>query len=175
MAQTKHSGRPCGLLAKSGLVAAFLATAGVVADEQSAHADGTVRSWGFNDYGQCNTPINLGTCSSVAAAGYHTIALRSDGGVRCWGWNDYGQTNTPSDLGTCSSIAGGFYHSIAIRIDGNVRCWGAGTANTPSEPNFGQSIVPADLGPCSSIAGGGYHTIALRIDGSVFFAGIPTK
>ena len=54
-------------LTRTGLVAAFLATAGVVAVEQSAQADGIVRCWGMNTYGQCYTPADLGACSSVAA------------------------------------------------------------------------------------------------------------
>jgi hypothetical protein len=99
---------------RTELVAAYLAAAGAVGVEQSAHADGPVRCWGRNDYGQCNTPADLGPCSSVAGGFYHTIALRSDGGVRCWGRNYWGQCNTPADLGACSSIAGGGYHTIAI-------------------------------------------------------------
>jgi formylglycine-generating enzyme required for sulfatase activity len=159
MSQSNQSGRTSPLLTRSGLVAAFLATAGGVGLEQTACADGLVRCWGYNEYGQCNPPADLGPCSSVAGGGYHTIALRGDGGVRCWGKNDYGQCNPPADLGACSSIDGGAYHTIALRIDGGVRCWGR---------NYeGQCNTPADLGPCSSIAGGAYHTIALRSDGGV--------
>ena len=91
MAQSKHTGRTGPLLTKTGLVAAFLATAGVVAIEQSALAGGVVQCWGNNKFGQCNTPANLGECSSVAGGYGHTIALRIDGNVRCWGLNDYGQ------------------------------------------------------------------------------------
>jgi Thrombospondin type 3 repeat len=75
MNRSKHTGRTCGLLAKSGLVAAFLAggSAGMVA--QNAHADGFVRCWGNNAHGECNTPADLGSCSSVAGGFYHTIAI----------------------------------------------------------------------------------------------------
>jgi hypothetical protein len=118
-------------------------------------SDGGVRCWGDNRDGQCNTPADLGACSSVAGGAYHTIALRSDGGVRCWGLNNYGQCNTPADLGACSSIAGGNYHTIALRIDGGVRCWGAN--------GFGECNTPADLGACSSVAGGHSHTIAITL------------
>ena len=150
MNRSKHTGRTCGLLAKSGLVAAFLAGTGAGMVAQNAHADGFVRCWGRNTGGQCNTPADLGPCSSVAGGSSHTIALRSDGFVRCWGRNNDGQCNPPGDLGPCSSVAGGSYHTIALRIDGSVRCWG--------DNGSGQ---PAGLGPCSKIAGGGYHTIAL--------------
>ena len=133
-------------LTRTGLVAAFLATAGVVAVEQSADADGVVRCWGGNEYGLCNPPADLGPCSSVAGGHVHTIALRSDGGVRCWGDNNSGQCNTPADLGACSRIAGGLFHTIALQSDGGVRCWGYN--------DYGQCNPPADLGPCSSVAGG---------------------
>ena len=124
-----------------------------VLDVQYEETVGAVRCWGDNGYGQCNTPADLGVCSSVAGGGFHTIALRTDGGVRCWGWNNAGQCNTPADLGPCSSVAGGGAHTIALRSDGGVRCWGANDA--------GQCNTPADLGACASIAGGGFHTIAL--------------
>ena len=153
MRTTEYTGRTCPLLVRTGLVAAFLA-AGVVAGEQSACADGIVRCWGYNYYGQCDTPADLGPCSSVAGGSLYTIALRSDGGVRCWGLNYYGQCNTPADLGPCSSVAGGESHTIALRSDGGVRCWGNNT--------WGQCNTLADLTACSSIAGGTSHTIALE-------------
>ena len=159
MDRSKHTGRTGAHLTQTGLVAAFLVAAGVVAVEQSARADGIVRCWGDNSQGQCNTPADVGACSSVAGGFYHTIALRIDGGSRCWGRNDYGQCNTPADLGSCSSVAGGGWHTIALRTDGGVRCWGLN--------NYGQCYTPADLGPCSSVAGGGLNTIALRSDGGV--------
>ena len=125
-----------------------------VLDVQYEETVGAVRCWGDNGYGQCNTPADLGVCSSVAGGGFHTIALRTDGGVRCWGLNNSGQCNTPADLGPCSSVAGGGAHTIALRSDGGVRCWGLN--------NSGQCNTPADLGACSSVAGGGLHTIALN-------------
>jgi alpha-tubulin suppressor-like RCC1 family protein len=159
MAQSKHTGRTGPLLTQTGLVAAFLVAAGVVSVEQSARGDGAVRCWGWNERGQCNTPADLGACSSAAGGDFHSVALRIDGTVRCWGWNQLGQCDTPTDLGTCSSVAGGGSHTIALRSDGAVRCWGYN--------NWGQCNTPVDLGPCSSVAGGGSHTIALRSDGAV--------
>jgi hypothetical protein len=107
----------------------------------------------LNDYGQCNTPADLGACSSVAAGYRHSIALRSDASVRCWGQNYFGQCNPPADLGPCSSVAAGNYHTIALRSDGIVRCWGYN--------DLGQCNTPFDLGPCSSVAAGYGHTIAI--------------
>lgn len=179
MAHSKHTGRTCGLrleaLTQTGLVTAFLAAAGVVSLAQSSPADGLVQCWGSNDWGKCNPPKDLGTCLSVAAGSYHSIAVRIDGTVRCWGagttnsgsFPQWGQSIVPVDLGMCSSVSGGYGHTIALRIDGTVRCWGAGTTNTGSNYEYGQSIVPEDLGPCTSIAAGLMHSIAVRSDGSV--------
>ena len=118
MAQSRYTGRAYPLLAKSGLAAAFLAGTGAGMVAQTACADGLVRCWGGNWHGQCNTPADLGTCSSVAGgSGGYTIALRSNGIVRCWGQNVSGQCNTPADLGECSSVAGGWGHTIALRSE----------------------------------------------------------
>ena len=135
-------------LTRTGLVAAFLATAGVVSVEKSACADGPVRCWGWNDDGQCNTPADLGPCSSIAGGRDHTIALRIDGSVRCWG----ARTTVPADLGSCSSVAAGSSHSIALRSDGIVRCWG--------DNDYGQCNT---FGPSSSVGGGWAHTVSVAI------------
>ena len=33
---------------------------------------GTVRAWGWNDYGQCNIPTDLGSCTAIAGGDFHT-------------------------------------------------------------------------------------------------------
>jgi alpha-tubulin suppressor-like RCC1 family protein len=70
--------------------------------------DGSVRCWGYNDYGEVGDgsddtrllPVvvrNAGNTgplrgiSYVDAGAYHTCALRTDGGARCWGEADYGE------------------------------------------------------------------------------------
>ena len=81
MRTTEYTGRTCPLLVRTGLVAAFLA-AGVVAGEQSACADAIVRCWGYNYYGQCDTPVDLGPCSSVAgglSTPSHSEAMAASG------------------------------------------------------------------------------------------------
>ena len=118
-----------------------------------------MRAWGYNEYGQCYVPKDLGACSAVAAGIEHTVAIRQDGTVQAWGGNYFGQCNTPKDLGGCSAIAAGGYHTVALRHDGGVRAWGLNY--------YGQCYVPKDLGPCSAIAAGGAHTVALRRDGGV--------
>ena len=159
MAQSKHTGRTCVLLTRSGLVTAFLTGIGAAVAAESARADGNVHCWGKDSYGQCYVPSDLGACSSVAGTINHTVALQSTGRVRSWGLNWAGQCNTPPDLGMCTIVAGGADHSIALRADGIVQCWGS--------PSQGQCNTPPDLGTCISIAAGAHHTIALRADAMV--------
>jgi hypothetical protein len=118
-------------------------------------ADGTVRGWGDNYYGQATVPADLGPATAIAAGLLHSLAIRADGTVRGWGWNDYGQATVPADLGPATAIAAGYYHSLAIRADGTVRGWGSN--------DDGQATVPADLGPATAIAAGESHSLAIRV------------
>jgi hypothetical protein len=167
MDRSKHTGRTSPLLTRSGLVAAFLAGTGVGMVAQNAHADGIVRCWGQNNYGQCNTPADLGPCASVAGGGFHTIALRTDGGVRCWGegltntgsFPNYGQCNTPADLGPCSSIAGGRHHTIALTAPPPIDTDGDGrpdaTDNCPAIANPTQADCNSNgVGDVCEVAAG---------------------
>ncbi|WP_270170223.1 RCC1 domain-containing protein [Paenibacillus sp. SYP-B4298] len=121
--------------------------------------DGTVWSWGANDYGQLGdgttiqrrSPVQVkGLVSIVAvtASNNHTLALKSDGTVWSWGLNDSGQLgdgtttftrHTPVQVkgmgGTgyltdIVAIRTNNYHSVALKSDGTVWTWG--------KNNFGQ-------------------------------------
>src|SRR6266436_3024673 len=77
--------------------------------------DGTLWSWGSNNYGQLGIgstvdqwfPAQVSSMSNVAAAAAgtsHSLAAKADGTVWAWGYNAYGQlgdgttTPTPSRL-----------------------------------------------------------------------------
>ena len=110
--------RVCGVVALLSLaVADRTATAQAV-------RGGLVRAWGYNSYGQCNVPSDLGPCTKIDAGGNYygfTVAIRTDGIVRAWGYNGYGQCNVPGDLGACSDVvAGGSTYdgwTVAIQRD----------------------------------------------------------
>lgn len=116
------------------------------------HQDGTVSTWGYNDYGQLgnaapgthrNTPAQVGGVTDVTHvdAGWgHTVARRSDGTVLAWGWNAYGQLgdggrmDNPSpapvqetagvDLTGVAAVSAGFTHTVLRMDDGTVRAFG---------------------------------------------------
>ncbi len=130
----------------------------------AVRSDGQVVCWGFNDYGQCNVPADLGPCVAVAANGQavssgpgFTLALRVDGQVVAWGYNGAGQCNVPRGLGPCRQIAAGFKNSLVMKQDGTLAAWG--------QAEFGQCAVPP--GAFRKIAAGNYHGVGIAIDGSI--------
>ncbi|MES2923456.1 MAG: immunoglobulin domain-containing protein [Verrucomicrobiota bacterium] len=115
--------------------------------------DGSVVSWGryvyydyqYDEYGNLyynyyysydfgQTPVAAQSgITAIAAADYHTVALKNDGSVVAWGpsgilYDPY--TDTYSDY--------------------------------PS-PDYGQTTVPAGLSGVTALAAGGFHTVALVI------------
>ncbi|HMV67277.1 MAG TPA: hypothetical protein PKA64_10535, partial [Myxococcota bacterium] len=123
--------------------------------------DGSVKCWGYNNYGQLGyedttnrgtheremgdwlRPVNLGggTVVEVDAGRYHTCARFVDGRVKCWGYNGYGQ------LG-----------------QGNT------TQRGDEVGEMGAALAYANLGTgrkAVSLRSGEYHTCAALDDGSV--------
>ena len=113
--------------------------------------DGTLWSWGYNQFGQLgnfssgstasrSTPVTtlLGgnNWKSIASGYAYTVALKTDGTLWTWGENFNGQlgvndTTTRSTPVTTllggtnwKSIAGGYNHTVAIKTDGTLWCWG---------------------------------------------------
>ena len=123
--------------------------------------DGTLWSWGLNDYGQLglgdsggganrSSPVQIGNGTywkKVMQGESHTIAIRTDNTVWSWGWGGVGQLghgNTSnksspvqiSSLGTSDWIdcGTGRYHSLIINQAGQLWGWGV---------NYGQLGIPA--------------------------------
>ena len=130
MAQSKHTGRTSALLAKSGLVAAFLAGAGAGMVAQSAHADGIVRCWGRNNNGQCDTPPDLGACSSIAGGGYHTIAIAGPPPI------DTDGDGRPDSIDNCPAIAN------PLQADCNTNGIGDACELAAGAPDFNLDTIP---------------------------------
>ena len=122
-------------------------------------ANGKVRAWGENTYGQTNVPSDLSNIVAIAAAGNHNLALQSDGKVRAWGYSNNGLSNVPSNLSNVVAIAAGESHNLALQFDGTVRAWGFN--------GFGVLNVPLNLSNAVAIAAGTYQSLALQADGTV--------
>ena len=86
----------------------------VVASEASAQGLMTVKGWGENSAGQCNTPSDLTGVTQVACGNSHTYALKNDGTLVGWGLNSDGQTNTPSTATNVTQVACGYLHTYAL-------------------------------------------------------------
>jgi alpha-tubulin suppressor-like RCC1 family protein len=157
--------------------------------------DGTVRCWGYNNYGQLGngtttnslTPVSVsglgGTVSAIAAGTYHTLALMGDGTVKAWGNNGSGQLGngsyTSSSLpvtvsglsGQVTAIAAGYNFSLALLADGTVMAWGLNGSGQLGNGSYTTSPTPVAVGSlggvATAIAAGAYHGAALLSDGTV--------
>lgn len=155
--------------------------------------NGTLWAWGLNTDGQLgdgtttdrSSPVQVGTATnwvSVAAGGYHTVALRSDGTLWAWGRNIEGQlgdgTNTsrtsPTRIGTATnyvSIAVGSYHTVALRSDGTLWSWGPNIFGQLGDGTTTNRNSPVQVGSATNyigISAGHFHTVALRSNGTLW-------
>jgi cysteine-rich repeat protein len=125
-------------------------------------ADGHVKCWGYNPYGQ----LGAGMTDSLGDGPYEMGAYLPE-----------------VDLGaelTALQVEVGFHHGCALLENHRVKCWGyagtgsLGTGDTTSrgdEPyEMGDNLPEVDLGTdviVQQIAAGGYHTCAVLSDGRV--------
>ncbi|MCL2259352.1 MAG: hypothetical protein FWC18_05970 [Cystobacterineae bacterium] len=78
----------------------------IAAGPCALQANGTVRCWGSNTYGQATVPENLNAVAIVGGEIYN-CALQADSTVRCWGDNSIaGQTTVPANLNAIAIAAG---------------------------------------------------------------------
>ena len=116
-------------------------------------ADGVVWAWGSNSNKQLGNPSvttsfipypvkveGIDNVVSVAAGGYHSLAVKSDGTIWAWGYNNMGQLgdgtretravpvqvmlSSGNPLNNMSCVSAGTYHSVALSTDKNIYTWG---------------------------------------------------
>ncbi|RJQ52684.1 MAG: hypothetical protein C4521_09665, partial [Actinobacteria bacterium] len=155
-------------------------------------SDGTLWSWGRNDYGQLgdgtttdrNSPVQVEpgtTWLAVCAGDTHTVAIRGDGTVWAWGGNSYGQlgdgtvTNRaiPTQVGSATSwraIAAGVSHTIAVRADGTAWGWGRNNHGQLGDGTTTNRPAPVQIGGTGwmEVEAGYEHTVGLKGDGTVW-------
>jgi len=154
-------------------------------------ADGTVRCWGWNYYGQSGngdgiqyhiTPVTvsgINTAVAIDADGHHTCALLAEGTLKCWGSNFYGElgngtTNTAYTPATVSGINNaidvdsGRDFSCAVLADASAKCWGKGEYGSLGNGANNDSWVPvpvSEINSAISITAGALHACALLSNG----------
>lgn len=157
--------------------------------------NGTVRSWGYNQYGKLgigttvetsDVPVPVAGLSGVTAvsAGYfHALALLGNGTVMAWGNGDYGELGNGTIVNSyvpvpvqgltgVTAIAAGGIHSLALTSDGSVWAWGG---NEYGQLGLGERVthrtdVPVrvvGLSGVKAIAAGAFYNLALLSNGTV--------
>lgn len=127
-------------------------------------SDGTVWTWGSNQYGQLGdgtgsgsaTPVRVAGLSTVLAIGtgsYHVVALKSDGTLWAWGFNESGQLGDNSrvqrlapvqgpTLKGVTAIAAGVFHTVVRTTDGAVWSWGGNGSGQLGDGTFFDRPLP---------------------------------
>lgn len=166
-------------------------------------SDGTVKSCGLNNYGQCGTgdtispKLNISVISNLenvvqVATGYgHSLFLLSDGTVKSCGRNNHGQCGTGDTvspklalsvipgLTNVASVYAGQYHSGFILKDGSVIIIGmnnygqCGMGNTTS-PKLNLSPIP-NLSEVRQLSLDFEHSILLQKDSTVLYCGLNSQ
>ena len=157
--------------------------------------DGTLWTWGNNDYAQLGindagvtlyrtTPVTTfagGTNWKQVSCGYrHTVAIKTDGTLWTWGDNSFGQlgiNNTNTRCTPVTTFAGGtnwkqvgcgYYHTSAIKTDGTLWTWAQTLGNyTTSQSNTPVTTFAGGT-DWKQVAGGGGHTAAIKTDGTLW-------
>lgn len=155
--------------------------------------DGTLWSWGDNDYGQLGngstthstvqTQVGDETSwKSVTAGDNHTIALKHDGTLWSFGANNYGglgdgtttNSSIPVAVGTAAgweTVELGDWHSIALKDNGSLWAWGANHSGQLGDGTTSHKSSPVQIGnetDWESIASGRRHSVAVKSDGTLW-------
>ncbi len=148
------------------------------------------RVWGWNVYNQLGDGTTTGRTTavvnglpgveSVAAGGYHSLALAS-GTVWSWGLGHVGQlgrvaftSTTPAlvpGLSGVTALSGGLYHSVALKADGTVWSWGWNSSGQLGDGTTVDRSAPVKANGLTgvvAVAAGATHTLALKADGTVW-------
>src|SRR5262249_48514903 len=89
-------------------------------DSLALLSDGSVRAFGYNNYGQATAPPGLLNVVGIACGDYYDLALLNDGSVLGWGQNSSGQLNINPVATNIVAVAAGSQHSVALRANGTV-------------------------------------------------------
>ena len=162
--------------------------------------DGTVKSCGFNYYGQLGlgdtinrtTPTlipNLNNVKQVSCGSNHTLFLLNDGTVKSTGHNGYSQLGLGDtvtkfiptlipNLNNVKQIASGVDHTVFLLNDGTVKSCGSNDYGQLGLGDKGVKAAPtliSNLNNVKQVSCGQYHTLFLLNSGVVMGCGVNTK
>jgi alpha-tubulin suppressor-like RCC1 family protein len=165
-------------------------------------ADGTIRTFGNNYYGQLGNSTNSGTNTAnatplqvtgitnavqVACSRHHTTILCSDRTVKSVGYNYYGQLGNSTNSGSSTAnatplqatgitnavqVACGQLHTVILCLDGTIRTFGynqsgqLGNGSSSSSANS-TPIQVTGINNAVQVVGGTNHTLILFSDGTI--------
>jgi alpha-tubulin suppressor-like RCC1 family protein len=159
----------------------------------AVRSNGKVMAWGSNAWGQLgigNTDEQTGLANvlgglekvkSIAAGGYHLLAIQADGTIESWGRNWQGQLGLGNFTGhralpeqvlnidTAVMVDAGELHSVALLADGTVRTWGHNGDGQLGDGSSSNKHTPQDIGlsGITTVSAGYNHNMAVSSDGSV--------
>jgi alpha-tubulin suppressor-like RCC1 family protein len=163
--------------------------------------DGTLWTWGANNYGVLGNGVTIGSISTpittfaggtnwkeVSCGNVHTAAIKTDGTLWVWGRNFSGQlggnttTNRSTPVTTFAGgtnwkqVSSGNSHTAAIKTDGTLWTWGS-----QYRGQLGNGVTTGTIStPVTTFAGGtnwkqvscgGRYAAAIKTDGTLWVWG----
>ena len=161
--------------------------------------DGTLWSWGCNDWGRLATnncinyssPVQEVSSSTswcaISDGGRHAAGIKSDGSLFEWGYtystNSLCATSSPIQeitSSTWSKASAGIFHSLAIKTDNTLWAWGQNTTALAYGPlgtgdviNYSSPVqeVSSSLWLDVSTNENGYYSGGIATDGTAYWWG----
>ena len=160
----------------------------------SVKIDGSLWTWGANNYGQLGNGNTAATSSpgqvgpltnwlEAAAGYYHTVASKPDGSIWTWGYNAQSQLGTgnntnyssPVQIGALtdwSKTAAGGYHVLSVKSDGTLWSWGLNNfGQLGTNSGVAQTNSPVQIGALTTWAEVGvaaFGSAAIKTDGTLW-------
>lgn len=178
----------------------FVVLSGVYAHTAAIKPDGSLWTWGWNDYGQLgsgnkiglHTPTRVAADKSfidVAAGNHSTLAIGTDGSLWGWGYNSAGQlgngsiaeTLVPVQTGNAydwRSVTAGLDHAMAIKQNGTLWAWGGNDNGRLGYPVSGGNVnqlnprlVGSETDKWAQAVAGYARSAGIKEDGSLWLWG----
>ena len=194
---TSSQAAPVAVTMPSGV--AFTSVAAGFEHSLALDVDGNAWAWGYGDFGQLGTGDGLDRLvptrvsmpagvafTSVAAGGFHSLALDTTGAAWAWGYGEYGQLGndgsalqlTPVRVSmpagvSFTSVSGGLDHSLALDTSGAAWAWGFGFYGQLGVGDDDDRFVPNRVSmpggvTFTSVSAGLDHSLALDTSGAAW-------